>query len=333
MGGGHDTDYIASPPLPHILCTSPSASYELFTRHKASYDSFVELCAANGGDINGRIPELSGVVFGLLPDRFQDSDTREERFSTLLQLLAVLVYGSKILQLGVDWDKLRYEAILSPSNRLFQSLIGLRRQITDIHRDLNPDLLRAEVPKPAKRFIGMGTERGFDLVGLSRRLNAYSVDHGYAQSVLDWVTRLAQETEKMEDDLNDDIQLAIGAATIQDSDAMKQQAEKGTLLTTLAALYLPLTLVTGIFGMNIREISRGEPRFWWCLVTLFVINLATTTFVLVYKDWTRFRKFIDEEIHRAKLTSFGILVSRVDFAHNDGSLILQAIKFLRWKRK
>jgi flagellar biosynthesis component FlhA len=30
---------------------------------------------------------------------------------------------------------------------------------------------------------------------------------------------------------------------------MKQQAQRATLLTILAAIYLPLTLVTGIFGL------------------------------------------------------------------------------------
>lgn len=105
MDGGRNTSYIAPPPLPHILCDPPKDLYGLF----------FELCAANGNDINGRVPKLSGEVFGLLPDRFQQAGACEERFSTLPQLLTVLAYDSEILQLRGNWDELRYEAILSPS--------------------------------------------------------------------------------------------------------------------------------------------------------------------------------------------------------------------------
>jgi Mg2+ and Co2+ transporter CorA len=40
-----------------------------------------------------------------------------------------------------------------------------------------------------------------------------------------------------------------------------KQAEIATMLTLLAAVYLPLQLVTGIFGMNIAEINDGVPAW------------------------------------------------------------------------
>jgi Mg2+ and Co2+ transporter CorA len=42
---------------------------------------------------------------------------------------------------------------------------------------------------------------------------------------------------------------------------MKEQAQRATLLTILAVIYLPLTLVTGIFGMNIRQIDSATTEF------------------------------------------------------------------------
>lgn len=61
--------------------------------------------------------------------------------------------------------------------------------------------------------------------------------------------------QALQRELNDKIHLVIGAVTVQDSDASKRQAERATLLTLVAAVHLPLNLVSSIFGMNIREID------------------------------------------------------------------------------
>lgn len=68
---------------------------------------------------------------------------------------------------------------------------------------------------------------------------------------------------------------------------MKQQAQRATLLTILAAVYLPLTLVTGIFGMNIKEINGGAPLFWACIVALIIIGSATAGGFFGYRYWRR----------------------------------------------
>jgi membrane protein implicated in regulation of membrane protease activity len=45
-------------------------------------------------------------------------------------------------------------------------------------------------------------------------------------------------------------------------------------LTVLAAVYLPMTLVTGIFGMNITEISSEAtaPNAWWAVVGILTVT-------------------------------------------------------------
>jgi zinc transporter len=65
---------------------------------------------------------------------------------------------------------------------------------------------------------------------------------------------------------------------------MKQQAQRATLLTILAVIYLPLTLVTGIFGMNLKE---SAPRFWACIVGLLVIGGGTAASFFGYRYWRR----------------------------------------------
>jgi hypothetical protein len=123
--------------------------------------------------------------------------------------------------------------------------------------------------------------------------------------------------------LNDEIGIVIGSVQIQDAKAMKKQAELTMQLTDstmrqteisvrqtrwtvalalLAALYLPMTLVTGIYGMNIKEISGDKgPKWWWVLVT-WVVTMAITVasvgrYALVERRWYR------EEADKHKATA------------------------------
>jgi Mg2+ and Co2+ transporter CorA len=68
---------------------------------------------------------------------------------------------------------------------------------------------------------------------------------------------------------------------------MKTQARRATLLTILAVIYLPLTLVTGIFGMNLREINDHAPPFWVCILGLLVIGGGTAASFFGYRYWRR----------------------------------------------
>ena len=65
---------------------------------------------------------------------------------------------------------------------------------------------------------------------------------------------------------------------------MKRESRRATLLTLLAAFYLPLTLVTGIFGMNIKEFD-GEraPSFSLCFAALFAVVTVTSIFYGLYR--------------------------------------------------
>jgi hypothetical protein len=56
---------------------------------------------------------------------------------------------------------------------------------------------------------------------------------------------------------------------------MKRQSRRATVLTLLAAFYLPLTLVTGIFGMNIKEFDIVKPSVALCFEALFAIIAVT----------------------------------------------------------
>jgi len=93
-------------------------------------------------------------------------------------------------------------------------------------------------------------------------------------------------------EIGDTFQLLIGAIAIKDSEIQKKlaqesklQARRSTALTALAAIYLPLSLTTGIFGMNVIEIQEGRPRWWSALAVAVGFMVATLPFLVwVYLD-------------------------------------------------
>lgn len=95
--------------------------------------------------------------------------------------------------------------------------------------------------------------------------------------------------------IDETIQLVLGTISIREAHTSRINSERATVLTFLACTYLPLTLVTGIFGMNIKEINGGAPSWWSCVIALAVIAFGTlglgfwlypTAAVHTLKRWT-----------------------------------------------
>jgi hypothetical protein len=120
--------------------------------------------------------------------------------------------------------------------------------------------------------------------------------HGL-KDLLDQVSNLKQET-------TDTFQLLIGAIAIRDSEIQRFRSNwlgrvgykrRSTALTALAAIYLPLSLTTGIFGTNISEIGQGKSKYWAVLALGLGLLVVTLPFLL----WIFFDKD-DEEKKRGK---------------------------------
>ncbi|KAK5213542.1 hypothetical protein LTR20_008188 [Exophiala xenobiotica] len=62
-----------------------------------------------------------------------------------------------------------------------------------------------------------------------------------------------------------------------------QTSYRTTVLTILATIYIPLSFATGIFGMNIKEINDGTPR-WWAVVAVGLPLVLLTIVVPLFFD-------------------------------------------------
>lgn len=124
----------------------------------------------------------------------------------------------------------------------------------------------------------------------------------------DNLARVLRDAKKLQSFLNDTFQLLMSSISVRDSKLSIIQAElsnqqaalsaaearRSAWLTQLASIYLPLSIVTGIFGMNIKEINGSPVKFWWCIVILVILIAFTVAIYFVL------RALADREQKRAE---------------------------------
>jgi Mg2+ and Co2+ transporter CorA len=69
----------------------------------------------------------------------------------------------------------------------------------------------------------------------------------------------------------------MSSISVQDSQISIEQSQRATRLTQLAFIYVPLSFVTGIFGMNVQQINGTGLSIWVCFVALAIIVVLTGT--------------------------------------------------------
>lgn len=95
-------------------------------------------------------------------------------------------------------------------------------------------------------------------------------------------------------------------ATNRQAQATYEQTRSMSTLTWLAFVYVPLTFVTGIFGMNVKEIDPGSPLSWHLFAKIALAFLVVTLVVTsAYHDINKWRgtDFDSEDPERGRKES------------------------------
>ena len=141
--------------------------------------------------------------------------------------------------------------------------------------------------KASKRFAAtLHQDLGSWMPNMERLLAPKTYRAG--AKAMDELKTLLGQISACEQEIGDTFQLLIGAIAIKDSEIQKKklaqesrlQARGSTALTALAAIYLPLFLSAGIFGMNILEIDQEKPRHCAALAVAFSLLVATLPFLV-----------------------------------------------------
>jgi Mg2+ and Co2+ transporter CorA len=99
---------------------------------------------------------------------------------------------------------------------------------------------------------------------VSRTTPTIPVDN--PEGVVNWVIRdykhVLRYAEAVLQDCSQGISLAAHRASIKESEKAIAEARDVTKLTRLATLFIPLTCVRSVFGMNVREFGESKARLY-----------------------------------------------------------------------
>lgn len=278
---------VATPPLERLLLPG------------VYYGTGVELDGGEGIDTAMNLAEMFNryTVRSLfnppgLPQA-QEPKHRETLYIVFRWMLAASAWQGTVERLERDFIGIRQgiAAGKMENEQAFRSLTGFRRSLIDAHRLFveTKGRIVAEIAS-----VSSWVER-------HKKINEKSPAARFkqqadARNLPRTLEKLDETTSTIMASLNEEIQLLIGYAQVQDAKLMrqqttqtvrqtelaldlakstKQQAEWTILLAGLAAFYLPLTLVTGIYEMNIREINNGDPSKNWVLGSWAVAFVLT----------------------------------------------------------
>lgn len=128
---------------------------------------------------------------------------------------------------------------------------------------------------------------------------------GDAYDVHDLVVQSLESTRGL---LTDTLDTYRGAAA-------ERQARAATLLTVYAAILLPLSLITGWYGMNVSRLPYADHRWSWLVVTLVMVVFAVGSWLvfvragLLGRPRLRTRRVVSglAEVARAPVRPFTML--------------------------
>jgi magnesium transporter len=172
-------------------------------------------------------------------------------------------YRPEVDKLEARLDEIERHVFDSPSQDDIREILGLKRDVASLRR----------VVAPQRDVVGRLSRREFPQISeaLSYRF----------RDVFDHLVRLAEEANLYHDRVTSLLDAHLSFTSNRLNQVMKT-------LTVISTIFLPLTVLTGMFGMNVPfpVFPGGEPaQFWW----IVGIMLAIGGLMLWYFNRSKYR--------------------------------------------
>jgi magnesium transporter len=170
-------------------------------------------------------------------------------------------YFTVLEKLGEEIEFLEEELVTDPTPDTLQRLHDLKREMIFLRKSVWP-----------LREVIAGLERGESpLIQESTQI--------YLRDVYDHTIQVIDAVETLRDMLSGMLDIYLSSISNRMNEVMK-------VLTIIATIFIPLTLIAGIYGMNFQYMPElGWP---WAYPVLWVIMLAIAVLMVVYfrrKRW------------------------------------------------
>lgn len=193
-----------------------------------------------------------------------------------LYMLASTLWPANLKCLDTSIKRISFVEIRDPNRGTNGKLHDMRMDLNDLKRCISST--HAWGPRKFDMYFGLY----LDYVNPSPET--------FDKSLFDKLASTIAEAKELESFLMETFQLLMSSLSVQDSQISIEQARRGTIVTWLAFIYVPLSFVTGIFGMNIKEINGSPISFWVCFAALGVVIAVTAVGFAVYKSVNALRK-------------------------------------------
>ncbi|MFL6280941.1 MAG: magnesium/cobalt transporter CorA [Vicinamibacterales bacterium] len=159
-------------------------------------------------------------------------------------------YRPEVEKLSATLDELEEEVFERPNTQLARRILNFKKDISSLR----------QVVLPQRDIVGRLARREFPLI-------SEQLAYGF-RDVHDHLVRLSDEAMFFQDRITSILDAHLSAVSNQLNQVMK-------VLTIIATLFMPLTVLTGVYGMNVTlpHLPGGErAQFWWVLAIMFAMS-------------------------------------------------------------
>ena len=199
----------------------------------------------------------------------QDQCVRNERLlaegpaALLHRIIDVMVdhYEPEVEKLEKKLERLEHEVFNHPDENSMRQIVELKRDVTSLRRVTLPQ--RDAVARLARREFSLITDE-----------MAYRF-----RDVFDHLVRLSEEGLMFQDRVASLLDAHLANVSNRLNRVMK-------VLTVITTIFMPLTLLTGLYGMNVPlpHLPGGEAaQFWW------ILGILVATIVIMLGVFRRMR--------------------------------------------
>ncbi|MBL7070175.1 MAG: magnesium/cobalt transporter CorA [Candidatus Omnitrophica bacterium] len=210
--------------------------------------------------------EKEGDVFDLIRDRLRNAKGRIRKsgsdYLTYALIDAIIDnYFSILEKFGERIAHIEEELVKDPSPKTVQTINGLKRELIFLRKSVWP-----------LREVISGLTRG-DTTLVKKETVLYLRD------IYDHTIQVIDTIETSRD-------MVSGMLDIYLTNASNRMNEIMKILTVIATIFIPLTFITGIYGMNFKNMP--ELSWQWGYLTIVGLMFVMATTMLIYfkkKNW------------------------------------------------
>jgi len=108
---------------------------------------------------------------------------------------------------------------------------------------------------------------------------------GYADNMEDYWSNILDYYKQMWDMTEDYAELIEGLSRTFDSMQANRTNEIIKILTLISSTLLPLTFLTGLYGMNVNLPLQDDPRSFWIVISVMLAIVGFMYFLFKRKNW------------------------------------------------